>query len=910
MNNESNQTATATNKRPEIDAELERLKNRVRLEHSKKYAEKFQTGRIATAELSEGELEAERELQAYIRASAVNLSPKPADMADEEKALADKLKASMEAERTRRVENSKKFVASKTAVAPTTAPTTAESNETIETIEVIEDRLLGVIDPDETARLKNKLARLKREQKAGKQKTVSDTDKTNKPAIRNGENESAPCYDSANKRFVFDATNDFLQEWGIHSDGGGNRYRSACPAHGGHNEQTLSIKDTGDGFCILHCHAGCSTAELVQALGATESQSDSDSGNGATEPAPTNRTASPLIARDWQDLDLIAEYKYHDRAGGFLFGKEKYLCRISGAKTFRAYRYEGGAKKYDVPKELLTIYNLPEVIKTASAGGIVAICEGEKDAETIKRVFPKLTATTAPLGAGSWKDEYADLLAGARGVYLFGDNDEKGKEYVLTVATSLKKRGINFKHVKRMPFGKDVSDWIANLEKDGKNPTAELKALLNDKTLVEADTISFTDSDPQTAVIKPWQTVTNTDVRKAIAGTPLETIVSVLESATDTPLPIELTLPKALALAGCALSQPMQKDINEKNNEHDGQYTTESGSDLLRLRIQTAGGQACNIFALQIAGSGQCKDIGGLDTKIAMKKGWFVGDSGSSEGLADAFISNPCGLVRIAEFMPFLDKKSWQYSATAWLTKAFNQGHFHQVFSKRGASKTNERKAVVCYPSIVANVQPKVISQYLDSIQLDQGFIPRFLITTRTDTEFYRPTNQPIDLQPALDALSIYEGWGGNVELPERYLQDVADEFLTHGAKLGAFTARLINEYGARFAVMLSKDPQRITADELNRAGVLVKWFYNHAERAFETINDSPYERQREDRLDRLKAFIRRHSPTSLSYIAKGFRSDSKQRREDIAELVERGVIITKEEAGHGRKKETIICMA
>ncbi|MDE2103501.1 MAG: hypothetical protein KGL39_40045 [Patescibacteria group bacterium] len=44
------------------------------------------------------------------------------------------------------------------------------------------------------------------------------------------------------------------------------RYRARCPAHGS-KSQTLAISLTNDGMLLLHCFAGCSALEVVQATG-------------------------------------------------------------------------------------------------------------------------------------------------------------------------------------------------------------------------------------------------------------------------------------------------------------------------------------------------------------------------------------------------------------------------------------------------------------------------------------------------------------------------------------------------------------------------------------------------------------------------------------------------------------------
>lgn len=45
-------------------------------------------------------------------------------------------------------------------------------------------------------------------------------------------------------------------------------YRAACPVHGGRSKTSLSITDARDRL-LIHCHAGCDFASILNALGIT-----------------------------------------------------------------------------------------------------------------------------------------------------------------------------------------------------------------------------------------------------------------------------------------------------------------------------------------------------------------------------------------------------------------------------------------------------------------------------------------------------------------------------------------------------------------------------------------------------------------------------------------------------------------
>jgi 5S rRNA maturation endonuclease (ribonuclease M5) len=78
------------------------------------------------------------------------------------------------------------------------------------------------------------------------------------------------------------------------------------------------------------------------------------------------------------------------------------------------------------------LYNLPQLI--ARSDEVVWFCEGEKDAD--RAIEMGWLATTAPMGAGNWRDSYTAALAG-REVYVFQDSDAQGESHAELVARAL-----------------------------------------------------------------------------------------------------------------------------------------------------------------------------------------------------------------------------------------------------------------------------------------------------------------------------------------------------------------------------------------------------------------------------------------------------------------------------------------
>ena len=387
---------------------------------------------------------------------------------------------------------------------------------------------------------------------------------------------------------------------------------------------------------------------------------------------------------------------------------------------------------------------------------------------------------------------------------------------------------------------------------------------------------------------KPWQLVTTKEVREAIGGSLLVPMVNILQAVTVPPLPLEIVLPKALVLAGCALAQPI---------EFDPKTETKRGIELARVVIDTAGGQTCNVWAVIVALSGTGKDVGYLVVRIPEEMGLLLGHSGSAEGMADALVTNGGGLLTISELQNFVDPRRWEHGATSFLTQAFNGGHAKVALSKRTGGNRDIKYAC---PSIIASAQPAVFDNIADRLLVDSGFFPRFLISYCPDVQSWRPTAKRLDPDPLRNAFEVYRRVQTRVIVPQGYLQDVLDEFNEHGASIPSHYNRLVNEYGPRIAVMLAVAPGRpdrveITADHWRRTGVLLRWFYGMAEGVLSRIGESAYVRKMEDRLARMLAFIKKNPKgVDRTAFARAFHrgSNSKQRDEDVEELRARGHII------------------
>ncbi|HEX3539633.1 MAG TPA: AAA family ATPase [Acidimicrobiales bacterium] len=188
-----------------------------------------------------------------------------------------------------------------------------------------------------------------------------------------------------------------------------------CPAHTDRNP-SLSVT-RGDGKIAVHCHAGCSVNQIVEALHLTVNdlfdQTSNSNGHADPDRAAIERT-----------------YDYTDPAGTLLYQ----VVRMA-PKAFRQRHPDGnGGWVWNMQGVDRTLYRLPQVIDAVRRGRRVWIVEGEKDVEALETAGE--TATTNPGGAGKWRREYNQHLKGAR-VVIVADRDDTGRRHALDVAVEL-----------------------------------------------------------------------------------------------------------------------------------------------------------------------------------------------------------------------------------------------------------------------------------------------------------------------------------------------------------------------------------------------------------------------------------------------------------------------------------------
>lgn len=235
-----------------------------------------------------------------------------------------------------------------------------------------------------------------------------------------------------------------------------------CPAHeDSTNSLHVTIKHCTDGQIrlMLKCHAGCQNKDILRALGegfsslfpdrTTQKKLAGDSGQSAgkvrqsgasiANPSPPSAETSPESTsenEDQQKRKFAAAYDYRDSTGVIqhqtIRWEPKFFTQrrraepnktyTIGNKEYKSFRDPFGNWWINTLKGIEPlIYDLPRILK-APLNKVIFLCEGEKDAENLKRQF-NVYATTVPMGSGKWRKSYRDYFIGRR-VIIIPDMDK------------------------------------------------------------------------------------------------------------------------------------------------------------------------------------------------------------------------------------------------------------------------------------------------------------------------------------------------------------------------------------------------------------------------------------------------------------------------------------------------------
>ncbi len=220
--------------------------------------------------------------------------------------------------------------------------------------------------------------------------------------------------------------------------GGARRVGDGWLAHClAHDDRTpsLALNDSPDGKVLIHCHAGCSQADVIAGLKARGLWSAGATAQGSPQ--------------------IVATYPYDDESGKVLYEVVRFE-----PKDFRQRRPDGhGGWIWNLNGVRRVMYRLPGLLENGARKTIFVV-EGEKDADRLAELG--FVATTNCGGAGKWRDEYNKHFSGAHGAIL-PDNDRPGEDHARHVARELLSVAKTVRIVRLPGLSEkgDVSDWLA-----------------------------------------------------------------------------------------------------------------------------------------------------------------------------------------------------------------------------------------------------------------------------------------------------------------------------------------------------------------------------------------------------------------------------------------------------------------
>jgi putative DNA primase/helicase len=232
---------------------------------------------------------------------------------------------------------------------------------------------------------------------------------------------------------------------------GQDGWTALCPAHDD-TRPSLSIAEGHDGRCLVYCHAGCATKDVVEVLGLSmwdlfPVESDGEPKGG-------------VMSKPSSEIETV--YPYVDEVGELLFEVVRYR-----PKDFRPRRQgDDGRWIYNLTGVRRVLYRLRDVMMATH----VIFTEGEKDADRVRRAAYGFdpwksvggwAVTTCAGGTGGWRPEFAPFCAG-KTIYILPHNDKAGREFAQRLARDVSAfaRKVKIVELPDLPQKGDASDYL------------------------------------------------------------------------------------------------------------------------------------------------------------------------------------------------------------------------------------------------------------------------------------------------------------------------------------------------------------------------------------------------------------------------------------------------------------------
>lgn len=220
-----------------------------------------------------------------------------------------------------------------------------------------------------------------------------------------------------------------------------------CPAHDD-GTASLHVSPGQNQAVVMTCHAGCEVPDIL-----AEADIPFDAIMAERDPF------DPRVQDEWTPRGPASHiYAYTDEDGRELFQTLR-VPLPGGKKTFsQRHRGTDGRWVWNLQDVRRVLYRLPDVLRAKDEGQTIYVVEGEKDVHTL--LSHGLVATTSPMGAGKWREEYTEALAGAN-VVIIPDVDATGLAHGRTIREALSAAGCTVSMREPQAGCKDVTDHYA-----------------------------------------------------------------------------------------------------------------------------------------------------------------------------------------------------------------------------------------------------------------------------------------------------------------------------------------------------------------------------------------------------------------------------------------------------------------
>lgn len=258
-------------------------------------------------------------------------------------------------------------------------------------------------------------------------------------------------------------------------------WSARCPAHED-SRASLSVSETTDGAALVKCHAGCTIAAIVTAIGLVMSDlfpvgrtppvSKKEDFKSKGRVFPTACDAVVALERQHGKRSALWTYTTaHGEPVGVVVRWDR-----DNKKDIRPVSLHPNGWRIEAMPDPRPLYNLPALVKAA----VVLVVEGEKCADAARALG--FIATTSAGGSQAVRKTDWSPLAGKE-VWLLPDNDDPGRKYAETVTDTLAKLNppavVKVVDLPDLPPAGDIADWIAARGTKGEPAVlrAEIEAL-------------------------------------------------------------------------------------------------------------------------------------------------------------------------------------------------------------------------------------------------------------------------------------------------------------------------------------------------------------------------------------------------------------------------------------------------